>query len=105
MSVRDFDPTQLASDYAGILSQAGITFSYQGTVVTGIWTANQNMFTEFQDQRRDDAKYTVFFTTNQISFTPKVTQTLVRSGVTYFIEKIAMDAEGVGCSIDVCNVI
>jgi hypothetical protein len=104
-TVRDFDPAQLAYDYAGILEQAGITFSYLGSSVTGVWASSRNMFSEFEDQRRDDVKFTVFFTTSQVTGTPAVTQTLVRAGVTYFVEQVRFDAEGTGCEIDVAKVI
>lgn len=104
-TVRDFDPTQLAADYLGILDQAGITFSYLGSTVTGVWSGSRTMFSEFEDQRRDESKWTVFFTISQVTGTPAVTQTLVRSGVTYFVEQVRFDAEGTGCEIDVCKAI
>jgi len=104
-TVRDFDPAQLAYDYDGILEQAGITFSYLGSSVTGVWGDSRNQFVEFEDQRRDDVKFTVFFTTSQVTGTPAVTQTLVRAGVTYFVEQVRFDAEGTGCEIDVAKVI
>jgi hypothetical protein len=63
------------------------------------------MFSEFEDQRRDDVKFTVFFTISQVTGTPAVTQTLVRAGVTYFVEQVRFDAEGTGCEIDVAKVI
>jgi hypothetical protein len=102
-SVRDFDPTQLAADYLGILDQAGITFTYQGNTVTGIWSSARNAFDDFEDQRRADSKFTIFLTTDQIATTPAVSQTLLRSGVTYFVERVTLDAEGTGCEIDVCK--
>lgn len=105
MAVRDFDETQLATDFAAILSQAGITFSYLGSSVTGVWSMSRNMFSDFEDQRRDEAKFTVFFTTSQVSVTPAQSQTCVRAGVTYFVEQVRFDAEGTGCEIDVCKVI
>ena len=102
-SVRDFSPTQLAADYLGILDQAGITFTYQGNTVTGIWSSARNAFDDFEDQRRADSKFTIFLTTDQIATTPAVSQTLLRSGVTYFVERVTLDAEGTGCEIDVCK--
>jgi len=104
-TVRDFDPVQLAYDYAGILEQAGITFSYLGSTVTGVWAASRQEFVEFEDQRRDDVRFTVFFTTSQVTGTPAQTQTCVRSGSTYFVEQVRFDAEGTGCEIDVVKVI
>lgn len=104
-NVRDFDPTQLAADQAAMLEQAGITFSYLGSTITGVWSMGRNMFSEFEDQRRDDSKFTVFFTTSQVTGTPAQTQTCVRAGVTYFVEQVRFDAEGTGCEIDVCKVI
>jgi hypothetical protein len=104
-TVRDFDPAQLAYDYAGILEQAGITFSYLGSSVTGVWGDSRTQFVEFEDQRRDDVRFTVFFTTSQVTGTPAVTQTLVRAGVTYFVEQVRFDAEGTGCEMDVVKII
>lgn len=104
-SVRDFDPTQLAADYLGILDQAGITFTYQGNTVTGIWSSARNAFSDFEDQRRSDSKYTIFLTTSQVATTPAVAQTLLRLGVTYYVEQVTLDAEGTGCEMDVCKVI
>lgn len=104
-TVRDFSPTQLAADYLGILDQAGITFSYLGSTVTGIWSGSRNDLSEFEDQRRDEIKFTIFLTTSQVSGTPAMSQTLVRAGVTYYIEQLRFDAEGTGLEIDVCKVI
>ena len=102
-SVRDFDSTQLQADYDGIMAQAGITFSYLGWTVTGIWSSSRNVFDEFENQRRDESKFTIFLTTNQVTTTPAQTQTLVRAGVTYFVEQLRFDAEGTGVEIDVCK--
>lgn len=104
-TVRDFSPTQLAADYLGILDQAGITFSYLGSTVTGIWSGSRVDLSEFEDQRRDEIKFTIFLTTSQVSGTPAMSQTLVRAGVTYYIEQLRFDAEGAGLEIDVCKVI
>lgn len=104
-TVRDFSPTQLAADYLGILDQAGITFSYLGSTVTGIWSGSRNDLSEFEDQRRDEIKFTIFLTTSQVNGTPAMSQTLVRAGVTYYIEQLRFDAEGTGLEIDVCKVI
>jgi hypothetical protein len=105
MAVRDFDPTQLATDFTGILDQAGITFAMGGSTITGVWAISRNMFDAFEDQRREDSKYTVFLLTSQLASVPTLTQTLVRSGVTYFVEQLRFDAEGTGCEMDVCKVI
>ena len=102
-SVRDFSPTQLAADYLGILDQAGITFTYQGNTVTGIWSSSRDAFSEFEDQRRTDSKFTVFLLTSSVSATPQVTQTLSRASITYFIERVTLDAEGAGCEIEVAK--
>ena len=105
MAVRDFDPTQLESDFTGIQEQAGVTFSMGGSTVTGVWAISRNMFDAFEDQRRDEVRYTVFFLTSQLSSAPRLTQTLVRAGVTYFVEQLRFDAEATGCEMDVCKVI
>jgi hypothetical protein len=105
MAVRDFDPTQLASDFGAILDQAGITFTMGGNTVTGVWALSREMFSAFEDQRREDIRYTVFLLTSQLSSGPTVSQTLVRSSVTYFVEQLRFDAEGTGCEMDVCKTI
>ena len=105
MAVRDFEPTQINSDFGAILEQAGIAFTYQGQSVTGVWSSSQNAFADFEDQRRNESKFTVFFLTSSVSAAPQVSQTLARSGVTYFIERVAFDAEGDGCEIEVARVI
>ena len=103
MAVRDFDPAQLSTDFDAILGQAGITFSYLGASVTGVWSSNREAFADFENQRRDESKFTVFLTTDQLSAPPAQTQTLVRNGVTYFVEQVRFDAEGTGVEIDVCK--
>lgn len=105
MAVRDFDETQLATDFGAILEQAGITFSYQGNTVTGIWSASSDAFAAFEDQRRDESKFTVFLLTTSVSATPQASQTLSRAGVTYFIERVTIDAEGSGCELAVSKAI
>ena len=49
MAVRDFDPTQLSTDFDAILSQAGITFSYLGASVTGVWSSSRDAFADFEN--------------------------------------------------------
>ena len=100
-AVRDFDPTQINSDFSAILAQAGISFTYQGASITGVWSASRDAFADFEDQRRDDSRFTVFFLTSSVSAVPQVTQTLSRSSITYFIERVTLDAEGAGCEIEV----
>jgi hypothetical protein len=105
MAVRDFDPTQLSTDFDAILSQAGITFSFLGASVTGVWSSSRDAFADFENQRRDESKFTVFLTTSQVATTPAQSQTLVRSGITYFVEQVRFDAEGTGVEMDVCKAI
>jgi hypothetical protein len=104
-TVRDFDPVQLAIDQGAILDQAGVTFAYLGSTVTGVWSSSRTMFSDFEDQRRDDVRFTVFFTTSQVSGTPAQTTTCVRAGVTYFVEQVRFDVEGTGCEMDVIKAI
>jgi hypothetical protein len=47
----------------------------------------------------------VFLTTSQVATTPAQSQTLVRAGITYFVEQVRFDAEGTGVEMDVCKVI
>ena len=105
MAVRDFDDAQLAADYAAILSQAGVTFSYYGQTVTGVWAASRRLWADWEEQKRDDERFTVFLTTSQLNRTLAVSQTLSRGSTLYFIESIAADAEGGGVQIEVCKVI
>jgi hypothetical protein len=105
MAVRDFDPAQLATDFGAILDQAGITFAMGGSTVTGVWALSRDVFDAFEDQRRSESKYTIFLLASQLGSGPSLSQTLVRSGVTYFVEQIRFDAEGTGCELDVCKVI
>jgi hypothetical protein len=100
-AVRDFDPTQINSDFSAILEQAGISFTYQGAAVTGVWSASRNAFADFEDQRRDDSRFTVFLLTTSVSAVPQVTQTLSRAGITYFIDRVMLDSEGAGCELEV----
>ena len=100
-AVRDFDPVQLALDQGAILEQAGITFSYLGSTITGVWSSSRNLFDEFEDQRRDEGRFTVFFLASQVVTAPQLTTTVVRAGVTYFIEALEFDAEGTGVQIEV----
>ena len=102
-AVRDFDATQINSDFSAILEQAGISFTYQGVSVTGVWSSSRDAFSEFEDQRRTDSKFTVFLLTSSVSATPQVTQTLSRASITYFIERVTLDAEGAGCEIEVAK--
>ena len=104
-AVRDFDPAQIDSDFTAILAQAGISFTYQGVSVTGIWSSSRNAFSDFEDQRRQESQFTVFLLTSSVSAVPQVTQTLSLPGITYFIERVTLDAEGAGCEIEVAKVI
>jgi hypothetical protein len=101
MPTRDFDDATLAADWTAILSQAGITFSCQGSTVTGVWGPSGQAFTEFEDQRRDEVRFTVFLTTGQLGSVPAVASTLTRAGVTYFVSRVELDAEGTGLMLDV----
>ena len=101
MAVRDFDPVQLDADFSAILDQAGITFTYQGVSVTGSWSASRDAFEDFEDQRRDESRFTVFFQTTSVSGPVRVAQTLSLAGTTFFISSVALDTSGSGCKIDV----
>jgi hypothetical protein len=101
MTVRDFDPTRLEADFSAIQDQAGITFSIFNTVITGVWNNSRNMFQSFEDQRRDEGRFTVFFLASQVVTAPQLTTTVVRAGVTYFVENMEFDAEGTGVQIEV----
>jgi hypothetical protein len=87
------------------LEFALISFTYQGNSVTGVWSSSRNAFADFEDQRRQDSQFTVFLLASSVSAVPQVAQTLSRAGITYFIERVTLDAEGAGCEIDVAKVI
>jgi hypothetical protein len=101
MTVRDFDPALLEADFSAIQDQAGITFSMFGVSITGIWANSRNVFQSFEDQRRDEGRYTVFFLASQVVTAPQLTSNVVRAGVTYFIENLEFDAEGSGVQMEV----
>lgn len=101
MATRDFDDTTIAADWTAILSQAGVTFLCQGSTVTGVWGASGQSFVEFEEQRRDEVRYTIFLTTGQLASVPAVASTLVRAGVTYFVSRVELDVEGTGLTLDV----
>jgi hypothetical protein len=100
-AVRDFDSTQLQADYDAILAQAGVTFTCQNTTVTGVWGSSSELLNPFEEQRRDEIRYTVFLTSSQLTTFPAIASTIVRNGVTFFINKIEYDAEGTGMNLDV----
>lgn len=101
MATRDFDDATIAADWTAILSQAGVTFACQGSTVTGVWGASGQSFADFEDQRRDEVRFTVFLTTGQLATVPAIASTLVRAGVTYFVSRVELDVEGTGLTMDV----
>ena len=101
MATRDFDDATIAADWTAILSQAGFTFACQGSTVTGVWGASGQSFADFEDQRRDEVRFTVFLTTGQLATVPVIASTLVRAGVTYFVSRVELDVEGTGLTMDV----
>lgn len=105
MTVRDFAAAQLEADFSAIQDQAGITFAIFGVTVTGVWNNSRNLFQSFEDQRRDEGRYTVFFLASQVVTAPQLTQTVSRAGVTYFIKSIEFDAEGSGVQLEVAKAI
>lgn len=102
----DFDSATLLSDWDDVLSRAGaLTAATGGVTFSGVWAERQNAFADINDQLRDERRFTIFTTATELSVTPILRQTLVRSGVTYVVEDFRADAEGVGIEFDVKRVI
>lgn len=101
----DFDTAQLTTDWESVLQSGGsLTFTIGAVTASGIWAARLSQLEEMEEQLRDERKFTVFSTVTQLVSVPTVRATLVRSGVTYFVEAVRNDAEGVGVELDVRQV-
>jgi hypothetical protein len=102
----DFDTSTLLDDWDSVLSRAGsLDATTGGVTFSGVWAERQNSFADMNDQLRDEKRFTIFTTATELSVTPVLRQTLVRSGVTYVVESVRADAEGVGLEFDVKRVI
>jgi hypothetical protein len=102
MASSDFNATDLLTDWNNVLSVGGaVTFAAQATVASGIWAQRVSAFEDMEEQLRNERVYTVFLTTTQLPAVPTLRSTLVRSGITYSVQAVRQDAEGVGIEIDV----
>jgi hypothetical protein len=103
--VSDFDTATLETDWRGIAGTGGtggpLAFTFAGATAAGIWAARFSQLQDFEEQLRDERKFTIFTTFSELAATPAVRMTLARSGLTYFIEAIRNDAENVGVELDV----
>jgi len=106
--VGDFDTTLLETDWQGIAgtggSGGGLAFQFAGVTATGIWAARFSQLESYEEQIRNERKFTIFTTFSELVTTPAVRMTIARAGVTYFIEAIRNDAELVGVELDVRQV-
>lgn len=104
----DFDTTLLESDWRGIAgvggSGGGLTFAFSNITATGIWAARFSQLESFEEQLRNERKFTIFTTFTELVTAPSVRMTLARGGLTYVIEAIRNDAELVGVELDVKQV-
>lgn len=98
----DFDSTQLLSDWDSVLNAAGsLTATTGGVTFDGVWAQRNDALAQLEEQLRDEKRFTVFTTYTELATPPTTRQTVVRSGVTYFVEAVRLDAEGVGIEFDV----
>jgi hypothetical protein len=106
--VSDFDATILESDWRGIAGTGGtgggLTFAFSGVTATGIWAARFSQLQDFEDQLRNERKFTIFTTFTELVTAPVVRMTIARDGLTYVIEAIRNDAELIGVELDVKQV-
>jgi hypothetical protein len=106
--VSDFDTSILESDWRGIAgtggSGGGLTFSFAGVTATGIWAARFSQLQDFEEQLRNERKFTIFTTFSELVSAPVVRMTIARAGLTYCIEAIRNDAELVGVELDIKQV-
>jgi hypothetical protein len=103
--VSDFDTATLESDWRGIAGTNGtggpLPFLFSGATANGIWAARFSQLNEFEEQLRDERRFTIFTTFSELAVTPAVRMTLARSGITYFVEAVRNDAENIGVELDV----
>lgn len=98
----DFASDQLLDDWDGILGTAGtLTGTTGGVSFAGVWSQRNDALAQLEEQIRDEKRFTVFTTYTQLATPPTTRQTVVRSGVTYVVESVRIDAEGAGIEFDV----
>jgi hypothetical protein len=102
----DFDSSQLLSDWDDVLGRAGsLTAVTGGVTFDGVWAGRVDALAEMDEQLRNEKRFTVFTTYTELPTPPTTRQTVVRAGVTYFVESVRVDAEGVAIEFDVKSVL
>lgn len=102
----DFATAQLLTDWDAILTQSGtLTATTGGVTFDGVWAQRADALADFEEQIRDEKRFTILTTFTQLATAPTTRQTLVRSGVTYFVEAVRTDAEAACIEFDVRTVI
>jgi hypothetical protein len=106
--VSDFDTTLLETDWSSIAGAGGsggpLTFAFGGATANGIWAARFSQLGDFEDQLRNERRFTIFTTFSELAVTPSVRMTLARLGANYFIEAVRNDAEEIGVELDIKQV-
>lgn len=98
----DFDTAQLTEDWDSVLETGGsLTFTVAGVTASGIWAARFSQLEAMEEQLRNERRFTVFSTMSSLGSLPSVRDVVVRSGITFFVEAVRNDAEGVGVELDV----
>lgn len=104
----DFDTATLETDWRGIVGTGGsggpLAFTFAGATASGIWAARFSQLNEFEEQLRDERRFTIATTFSELAATPAVRMTIAREGLTYFIEAVRNDAELVCVDLDVKQV-
>ena len=100
----DFGTEDLLNDWNEILANAGpVTCLIGGVTASGVWSQRANEFDALDEELKNTKRFTIFTTATQVPITPTLRTVVVRSGVTYFVEAVRADAEGVGVEMDVAT--
>ena len=101
----DFEIQTLESDWGNVLSSGGsLTFALNSVTPSGIWAAQFSEIADAEEQLRDTRRFTIFTTVASCVTIPEDRTRLERDGVTYYIDSVRSDAEGVGIELDVRKV-
>jgi hypothetical protein len=96
-------PTGAASP-ALAAAEARLRSRLPARLPSGIWAARFSQLNEFEEQLRDERRFTIVTTFSELAATPAVRMTIARAGLTYFIEAVRNDAELVCVELDVKQV-
>lgn len=102
----DFATADLLDDWDSILAVAGsVTATTGGVTFSGVWAQRADSLADFQEQLRNEKRFTIFTTFTELPTAPTMRQTLVRAGLTYAVEAVRTDAELVGMEFDVKSIL